>query len=140
MNSNRAVVLLISLLMTTALGAEPDRGASRHSCCASVGAGPGLLTDKSRYQLDSTWTDDQGRAVKLATLRGRPQIVCMFFASCQYACPLLVAHLKQIEGALPENLRTNTGFVLVSFDTERDTAEVLHRYGLSMTWRRSAGR
>jgi protein SCO1/2 len=128
MNSNRVAFLLINLLMTTALGAEPDHGASRHSCCAIITPGSNMLTDKSLYQLDSTWTDDQGRAVKLASLRGRPQVVCMFFASCQYACPLLVEHMKQIEAALPENLRTNTGFVLVSFDSERDTSAALHRY------------
>ena len=130
MNSNRLTFLLLGLLGITAFAAEPDRGAARHSCCSSVAAGPGAPTDKSLYQLDSTWTNDEGVAVKLASLRGRPQMVCMFFASCQYACPLLVEHLKQIEAALPENLRTNTGFLLVSFDTERDTPAALHQYRL----------
>src|SRR5262249_5586746 len=32
--------------------------------------------------------------------------------------------------ALPENLRTNVGFVLVSFDSERDTPAALHKYRL----------
>jgi cytochrome oxidase Cu insertion factor (SCO1/SenC/PrrC family) len=61
-------------------------------------------------------------------LRGRVQVVVMFFANCQYACPLLVHDMKEIESALPEAVRTKTGFLLVSFDSEHDTPSVLHAY------------
>jgi protein SCO1/2 len=54
----------------------------------------------------------------------------MFFANCQNACPLLVHQMQQIEAALPESARTNAGFVLLSFDTERDTPAALHEYRL----------
>jgi protein SCO1/2 len=39
-----------------------------------------------------------------------------------------VSDLQRIEAALPENLRTNTGFLLVSFDSERDTPAALKAY------------
>ncbi len=104
------------------------------SCCRPDGnAGAelaGALTGKSLYQLGSTWTNDYGAAVKLATLRGRPQVLTMFFANCAYACPLLVFQMKQIEAALPNSLRGKVGFTLVSFDTERDTPAALHSYRL----------
>jgi protein SCO1/2 len=118
------------LAMAATLAAESGTNAVRASCCASAERAAGPLTDKSLYQLDSTWTNDNGLPVKLSALCGRPQLVCMFFAHCQYACPLLVQQMKQIEAALPENLRTNVGFVLVSFDTERDTPDALHQYRL----------
>ncbi len=104
-----------------------------HSCCASAQVSEPLsagLTERSLYQLASVWTNDDGVAVKLSSLRGRPQIVPMFFANCAYACPLLVFQMKQIEEALPESLRNKVGFVLVSFDTERDTPAALHAYRL----------
>jgi protein SCO1/2 len=76
--------------------------------------------------------------LKLAALRGRPQLVTMFFASCQFTCPILVSDMKRIEAALPQGVRTNVGFVLVTFDSERDTPEALAAYrkihGLTSNW------
>lgn len=86
------------------------------------------LTDRSLYQLDSIWTNDAAKPLRLVELRGRPQIVVMFFTSCAYACPLLVQDLKRIEAALPERVRAQAGFVLVSFDSERDTPPALAVY------------
>jgi protein SCO1/2 len=120
----------IAVAMATARGAEPVKNAAHSACCSGAATAACAFTDKSLYQSDSTWLDDSGRPLKLASLRGRPQVVCMFFANCQFACPLLVQQMKQIEAALPEALRTNTGFVLVSFDPERDTPAALHNYRL----------
>src|SRR4029077_17941633 len=88
------------------------------------------LPGKSIYQIDSTWTTDAGQPFKLAALRGHPQIVAMFFTSCQNACPITVSDMKRIEAALPEELRARVGFTLVSFDPERDTTAALHAYRL----------
>lgn len=96
-------------------------------CCRTIAA-PTHYTDKSVYQVDSTWTSDAGKTVKLGILRGKPQIVAMFFASCQFTCPLTVNDMKNIEAALPENVRTNVGFALVSFDSQRDTPVALKNY------------
>lgn len=113
----------------------------RHSCCASVQAGAPVskeLSGRSIYQLESQWTNDAGAVVGLSSLQGRPQIVTMFFANCAYACPLLVSQMKEIEAALPEAVRSQVGFTLVSFDTERDTPQALHRYRVAHSL--SAGR
>ena len=126
--------LPLLFLMTGALVVPAaETTPARHSCCAparETAVAPATLTDKSLYQLDSSWTNDAGAAVKLASLRGRPQVVAMFFANCTYACPLLVYQMKQIEAALPAQLRDNVGFTLVSFDTARDTPTALHAYRL----------
>jgi len=126
-------ILTLFLLATSGPAASAaDTNLVRHACCSSMeqasAAVPARFTDKSLYQLDSTWTNDYGAAVKLASLRGRPQIVTMFFANCVYACPLLVYQMQQIEAALPESLRNQVGFTLISFDTERDTPAALHGY------------
>lgn len=114
-----ALLLSASLLAGGAL-AEPP--------CCKVAAPGGRYTDQSLYQLDSTWTSDVGKEVKLGVLRGRPQVVAMFFAQCEYACPLLVHHMQDLERALPETLQGKVDFLLVSFDTERDTPEALRAY------------
>lgn len=126
----RMLLLFVMTLIgaATTLAADCCKSGGRPACCSSAETTPESLTDKSLYQLDSTWTNDSGRALKLSSLKGRPQVVTMFFANCSYACPLLVHQMKQIEAALPEEVRTNLGFVLVSFDTERDTPAALHNY------------
>ena len=49
-----------------------------------------------------------GREIKLGTLRGRPQVVAMFFTRCEYACPILVSELKSIEDRLSPEVRRKT--------------------------------
>lgn len=129
-------IILTVISACLACGEEPARDigipagsspAEKPPCCREVAATT-PLTDKSLYQLESKWTSDVGREVKLGVLRGRPQIVAMFFTSCEYACPIIVENMKAIEQALPEALRGKVDFLLVSFDVERDTPEVLKAY------------
>src|SRR5215471_2977013 len=117
MNKNLLLFVFVSLLSAGPIGAaERDTNSVRHSCCIASEPQKAELTDRSLYQLDSIWTSDAGQPVKLSALKGRPQVLTMFFANCSYACPLLVYQMKQLEAALPQNLRTNVGFTLVSFD------------------------
>jgi protein SCO1/2 len=71
---------------------------------------------------------DMARDVRLGVLHGKPQLVAMVFTSCEYACPIIVNDLKRIESALPENVRTNVGLLLISFDHERDTPKKLNDF------------
>lgn len=111
----------------TLLAACLAHGEEKPPCCREIEA-TAPLTDQSLYQLESKWTSDVGREVKLGVLRGRPQIVAMFFTSCQYACPIIVENMKAIEQALPEALRGKVDFLLVSFDVARDTPAALKAY------------
>ena len=101
------------------------------SCCATNVAVSATFTDKSLYQLDSTWTNDAGQTLKLGQLRGRVQVVAMFFASCTYACPIIVQDMRRLEQALPKDRRAKVGFTLVTIDTERDTPGALHAYRMA---------
>lgn len=102
--------------------------------CCREGLPPGRYSEKSLFTLESKWTSDVGKEVKLDVLRGRPQIVALFFTSCQHSCPLIVADLKRIEKALPAKVRAKVDFLLVSIDPERDTPAALRafreKYGL----------
>jgi protein SCO1/2 len=119
---------LICLLGAAKVRAEGATNVVHRSCCQAMESCSKPLADKSLYQLDATWTNDNGQSVNLSALRGRPQVIVMFFAHCQYACPLLVYQAQQLEAALPANLRKNVGFTLVSFDSRRDTPAALKDY------------
>ena len=113
--------LILLMLAISASAAE------KPPCCREpLPLGP--LTDGSLYQLDSVWTSDVGREVRLGVLRGRVQVAAMFFASCEYACPLIIEDMRRIERALPASLRARVDFLLVSFDAERDTPAALRAF------------
>lgn len=96
------------------------------------------FSPESLYQLDAAFTDDAGQPFSLGSLRGRPVVINMFFASCGYACPLTVTDLLAIQGRLAPELRGRAAFVLVSFDVARDTTAALAKYraqrGLDSQW------
>lgn len=117
------------LLLTATLGAAKE---APKPCCpleaphAELAAG--VFTADSIYQLEVGFTADDGTVFTLGRLRGRPVILAMFFASCHYACPLVVADMTRLRDALPVELRGEVALVLVSFDPARDTPAALHQY------------
>jgi len=119
----------LALLIAGAGNAAEARPAS---CCAPTALSATTnFTDKSLYQSDSKWMTDTGKRIKLGELKGKVQVVAMFFANCQYACPIIVNDMKRIEAALSADQRANIGFTLVSFDTKRDTPAALAAYRLA---------
>jgi protein SCO1/2 len=116
------------LIVTALFGLAAIALAEEKPPCCRQTLPAGAATDQSLYQLDSVWTSDVGREVKLGVLRGRVQVVAMFFTSCEYACPIIVEDMKRIERALPAALRGRVDFLLVSFDSERDTPEALRAF------------
>jgi protein SCO1/2 len=86
------------------------------------------FSQNSIYQVDARFTDDAGRPFALASLRGRPVVIDLFFASCGSACPLAVTDMVALQKRLPAELRERAAFVLVSFDGDRDTSAALAQY------------
>ncbi len=118
------------LTLQHALAAWADEPAAKElpPCCQKELAPGKPLTDGSLYQLESKWTSDVGREIRLGVLRGKPQVVVMFFATCEFACPILLHDMKRLEAALAEKTRDEVGFILVTFDSQRDTVAALHAY------------
>lgn len=101
----------------------PATDHSQHTELPADGFSAGSL-----YQLEAAYTGDDGRPFALAQLRGRPVVLAMFFASCTYACPMIVADMTRIRDSLPADLRDRAALVLVSFDAKRDTPKALNQY------------
>ncbi len=62
--------------------------------------------------------DEQGRAVRLSQMRGKPVVVTFLYATCRDTCPLTA---QQIRIAL-DDLGRDVPVVAVSVDPENDTA------------------
>ena len=94
---------------------------------ASVVAAPAQtpLPRDSVYQLPLKLTDQHGKSWDWRTKRGAPQVVAMFYTSCQYVCPLIVDSGKAVEHALSPEERARLGILLISMDPKRDTPAAL---------------
>lgn len=68
--------------------------------------------------------DEQGKMVRLSSMRGKPVVVTFLYTTCEDTCPLTAA---QIRGALDE-LRHDVPVIAVSVDPAHDTPEKARRF------------
>jgi len=92
---------------------------------AAPAAEPAALQRGSVYKLPLPLTDQSGRTSDWRTRRGKPQLVSMFYTSCQYICPLIVDSGKAVEKNLAPEQQRRLGILLVSMDPKRDTPAAL---------------
>ena len=88
---------------------------------SAVGVAAELPGD-SIYRLPVALADQDGHDFRLADRRGTPQLVSMFYTSCQYVCPLIIDTMKKTQHALNTGEQAKLKVILVSFDPERDSA------------------
>jgi len=86
---------------------------------------PAPLPRDSVYQLDVQLLDHAGKRGPWRAQRGKPQLVAMFYTSCQYICPLIVDSAKAMERQLTPTERARIGITMISMDPVRDTPKVL---------------
>ncbi|QTN32782.1 SCO family protein [Akkermansiaceae bacterium] len=106
----KAVTLLFAL--SAAIHAAP--------CCVEKEAAAVHATE-SIYQLDATWTNQHGKQMSLADLKGRPVLITMGYATCKFACPRLASDLIAIEKQLSADELEKLAVVFVSIDPARDS-------------------
>lgn len=104
----------------------------------AVKTGVSPEAQSSIYQLPGNWTDQHNHRLALDELKGKVQVMAMIFTHCGYACPRLVQDMKAIADSLPGAEKDKVGFVLVSFDAQRDDPAQLARFaaqqGLGDHW------
>lgn len=83
------------------------------------------LPSDSVMQLGDAFTDQSGQTFTLAARRGHPQLVAMFYTSCQYVCPLIVQTGQGIDHALTPAERAKLRVLMISLDPARDTPAAL---------------
>ncbi|MDA8328762.1 MAG: SCO family protein [Betaproteobacteria bacterium] len=84
------------------------------------------LPADSVYQTVLSLRDQNGQAFTLASLRGHPVLISLFYASCQSACPLNIQAIQHIRAAV--KVRTHHSappVILISFDPDHDTVPAL---------------
>lgn len=90
------------------------------------------LDSESIYQLPGEWHTHNGDTIQLKSLVGKIPVVAMVYTSCGFACPRIVADIENIEKKIPKDKKDEVVFVLVSFDSEKDTPNRLKAYAKEM--------
>lgn len=96
--------------------------------CASLASTVFAATpNDSLYSVPFTWRDQNGQALTLDTLKGKPVVLTMAYTKCKTACPVTMGRFKRIAAAL-ETRVPDAQFVIVSLDPKRDTPETMAQF------------
>jgi protein SCO1 len=118
------IVYLVAAVVGLAGAGMPASEARNHIEHRSAPA-TDILPGDSLYQLPVTLQTAEGRTLKLGDLRGLPLVVTLFYSQCSSVCPLLTSQVQRVIGALSPTERRQIRILMVSFDSLRDTPEVL---------------
>ena len=122
------------VLLGLALGVSPALNAADAPVAPAAS-----LPGQSLYHLQATLTDQHGKAVPWASLRGRPQLVSMFYGNCHLMCPLIIESAKAVQKQLPADQRTRLDVDMLTLDPVRDTpaalAGIAQRHRAPDDWR-----
>ena len=86
---------------------------------------------QSLFTIADTFQTQHFKKIILASFAGKPTVVAMIFTHCTYACSRITSDMKDIAEKLKDN-REKVNFVLISFDTERDTPPQLEKFARQM--------
>lgn len=91
-------------------------------------AGTYSSTDNRDCLPELTLTDQNGRKVSLASLKGKPALFDFIYATCPGPCLVLTARMKAIADQLGAALGSQASFVSVTVDPEHDGPSALKAY------------
>lgn len=88
------------------------------------------ISDESIFNLTSKWNTEEGKTITLKELKGKTLVMVMIYTTCKAACPRLTADMRNISGKIPENLKEDVQYVLVSIDPKNDTPKRLKEFAI----------
>ena len=115
--------LLFFILSAATAAAEPDLELLRKSVETARAAEGGMIAD---YEL----TDQDGKKFKLSDYKGKPLLVSFIYTTCPDICNSLVATLVPAIEEIKKGLGDKFNAIVVGFDAEYDTPEMMKEFGL----------
>jgi len=88
---------------------------------------PAWSAETSFYELPNTFTNDQGRVLRLSEWNGKPMIITMEYSNCRFMCTTTFSQLKELQAAADKK-NIPIDFVIISLDPDHDTPESWRQY------------
>ena len=122
MNPNRRVFAVVALaLILAAYG------------CAREAAGDYPASNGNNCLPDVSLIDQHGKAISLASLKGKPVLIDFIYTSCASTCPVLTSKIAAVARELGPALGANVTIVSITLDPEHDGPAQLAAYAKSQT-------
>ncbi len=121
---NPRVVIALVLLCVFALAATVLAATAEDDSSPASPGFEGALMPKGLRAPDFTLRDQDGKAVSMRALRGRPVIVTFLYTHCEDSCP---AQAQVVKGALAE-LDEQVPALAVAVDPPNDTRQSARRF------------
>ncbi|MGR3178108.1 MAG: SCO family protein [Candidatus Anammoxibacter sp.] len=89
------------------------------------------ISDLTSSQKGLTLINQNNEPVILDSLIGKPLVMSFIFTRCQLPtmCPLIMKKVAKVQKELNKEYKDKVFFVIMTFDPEYDTPEVLKKYG-----------
>ncbi|HEY1025264.1 MAG TPA: SCO family protein [Sphingobacteriaceae bacterium] len=126
------LTILFAFITAFTFACNADKKAASEETVNAVTVNNKETAGESLYQLEGEWHSQNGDTLQLAELNGKIPVVSMIFTRCGFACPRIVADIKNIEKQIPAEKKDSVVFVLVSFDSERDNPDKLKEFATEM--------
>ena len=97
-------------------------------CARGDAPGSYEASNKADCLPDLTLTDQNGRGISLASLKGKPVLIDFVYTSCTSTCPLQTAKMAKIARLLGPQLGSEVVIVSLTLDPETDTPARLNQY------------
>ncbi len=104
-----------NLILTTSILIAP---LSARDAPHPVPAADAALPQGSLYVLESTWTDQNGKAVVWSKSLGTPRVIALGYATCKGICPRIIADMQRIESGISADSKTR--FTFITLDPKND--------------------
>jgi protein SCO1 len=96
--------------------------------CAREAQGDYPAANRADCLPNVTLTDQNGRSVSLASLKGKPVLVDFIYASCPSLCPMVTEKFAVAARRLGANLGSRVEFVSITVDPEHDDPAELRAF------------
>ncbi|QQG46963.1 MAG: SCO family protein [Candidatus Azosocius agrarius] len=87
-----------------------------------------LFPDESIYHLDVILTNQDNDKYHIKNLSGKIQIFSMIYTKCKTTCPIILENMKNLEKLIPDKIRKDIHFSLVTLDPLRDNSVTLKNF------------
>ena len=107
---------MLAMALPVAARAEPGKAAAPAASSPADGLPEVSLTDQN------------GRAISLSSLKGKPALVAFIHTSCEGPCELITAEMKSVARSLGPGFRSEVTMVSITTDPEEDGSRELLAY------------
>src|SRR5882762_7074791 len=114
--SGAAVILLLIAATVATLQRHSWSNPERVRLASAAVRSSDTVSSQSLYQLESAWTTDHDKMLRLVELQGRYTILSLIYTKCSGTCPLLVKELQAFGASLPPDIKDQTRFVAITID------------------------